>query len=288
MLLIKLLRIHHWIKNLFIFLPLYFAGNLFNTEKFIELIVGFFAFSFIASTIYIINDLKDIEFDKLHPEKYKRPLASGKISARKALFIAFFLFIFGSYLCLIIDKVFFAIVMLYFILNLAYSFGLKRISIIDIFIIAFGFILRVFAGGVISRVYLSEWFIIMVFLLALFLAIAKRKDDFVLLKNSGNVTRQSAKNYNLEFINSVISMLAGIIIVSYIMYTISEETVEHLGTKYFYFSSIFVIAGVTRYLQITLVENKSGSPTKILYRDPFIGITVLLWIASFFFTLYLL
>jgi len=285
---LKLLRIHHWIKNLFIFLPLFFSGNFFDLDRLYELLIGFLSFSFVASTIYVVNDIKDIKFDRLHPQKSKRPLAAGKISIKKSLFIAFILFFFGIYLGFRLSSEFLAIVAIYFFLNLAYSFGLKKLSIVDIFIVASGFLLRVFAGGVISQVYLSEWLIIMVFLLSLFLAIAKRKDDIILLNHSGSITRHSAKNYNLEFINSVITMLAGIIIVSYIMYTISDETVEHVGTKHFYFSSAFVIAGVIRYLQITLVENKSGSPTQVLFRDPFIGLTILLWILSFYVMLYLL
>jgi 4-hydroxybenzoate polyprenyltransferase len=175
---------------------------------------------------------------------------------------------------------------IYFFLNLAYSFGLKNIPILDIIIISIGFVLRVKAGAVIAKVGLSEWLTIMVFLLALFMAIAKRRDDVLLKLSSGNDMRKAVKGYNLDFINTALSLICAVIIVAYFMYTTSPEIVERLQTYRLYYTCLFVLAGIFRYLQLIYVQQDSQSPTKILYKDRFIQATILLWIISFYLILY--
>lgn len=170
---IHLIRPKDWAKNLFLFVPLFFAGRLFEMETIKELFYGFLCFCAIASAVYIINDYRDIEFDKLHPEKSSRPLASGKISKPKAVILAILLIIAGFTGAWFIRDKFMFVLALYFLLNLAYSFGLKNLPIVDIVIIAIGFVLRIKAGAVIAKVGLTEWLTIMVFLLALFMALAK-------------------------------------------------------------------------------------------------------------------
>lgn len=176
---------------------------------------------------------------------------------------------------------------LYFLINLAYSFGLKTIPILDIIILAIGFVLRIKAGSVISMVALSEWIIVMVFLLAIFMAIGKRRDDVLLSVSSGRDMRKSVKGYNLEFLNTLLALVCAVIIVAYFMYTMSPEVKERLGTYRLYYTCLFVVAGIMRYLQIIFVSADSGSPTKILYKDRFIQITLLLWIASYISIIYL-
>ena len=163
---IHLIRPKDWAKNLFLFVPLFFAGRLFEMETIKELFYGFLCFCAIASAVYIINDYRDIEFDKLHPEKSSRPLASGKISKPKAVILAILLIIAGFTGAWFIRDKFMFVLALYFLLNLAYSFGLKNLPIVDIVIIAIGFVLRIKAGAVIAKVGLTEWLTIMVFLLA--------------------------------------------------------------------------------------------------------------------------
>ena len=285
---LRLIRVQQWVKNLFLFLPIFFAGQLFNNVyNLFQLCLGFLSFSFIASSIYIINDYQDIEEDKKHPVKKNRPLASGELSVQMAAASFAFLFFGGFAIAWFLEGWFFAILGLYFILNISYSMGLKNFPLIDIFIIALGFLLRTLAGGVVAEVPVSQWLMIMVFLLALFLALAKRRDDIVINMASGKHMRKSVRNYNLEFLGSCLTMVAGIIIVAYLMYTISEEVTSRLGTPYIYFTSIFVIAGLMRYLQITMVENNSGSPTKVLYQDSFIRLTIIGWIISFYIIIYL-
>lgn len=287
--LLKLLRIKDWVKNLFLFIPLFFSGQLFDFTKFSSLILGFFAFSLTASSIYIINDYRDIEDDKKHPEKSKRPLASGTIRKSNAILLCFMLVIAGFALSYFANpKLKFAFVLgIYFLLNLAYSFGLKSIPILDIFIVAIGFVLRIKAGSVIANIEVSEWLNIMIFLLALFMAIAKRRDDILLGMSSGIDMRKSVKGYNLEYLSNIMSLICAVIIVAYFMYTMSSEVIIRLGTYRLYYTCIFVMAGVMRYLQIIFIDGQSGSPTNILYKDRFIQFTLLLWISSFYAILYL-
>ncbi len=278
---IKLLRPKDWAKNLFLFIPLFFAGEFTNTDKIIQLIWGFLSFSFIASSIYIINDYMDIEDDRKHPVKKNRPLASGAVKKSVALVIFFVLLIGGFLMAWWIRDKFLFVLGLYFLLNMGYSFGLKAIPVLDILILSAGFIFRIKAGSIITYTALSEWIMIMVFLLALFMAIGKRRDDVLLKLSSGTEMRKAVKGYNLEFLNVLLGLVCGVIIVAYLMYTMSEETIERLGSRRLYYTCLFVIAGIMRYLQIIFVAGDSGSPTKILYKDLFIKIVLLLWIASF-------
>lgn len=284
---VKLLRPREWIKNLFLFIPIFFAGEILNLEKILFTLIGALSFSAISSSVYIINDYFDVEDDRIHPEKCKRPLASESVGKTKSLIISLLLVCFGFILAYLLDIIFLQILAAYFMINLGYSLGLKQVPIVDILILAIGFILRIKAGAVIGKVPLSEWIIIMIFLLALFMAIGKRRDDILLKLNSGLITRKSLSGYNLEFLNILVAVTCGVIIVAYLMYTISESVTSRLGTEYLFYTGLFVIAGILRYLQIIFVTTDSGSPTSILYRDKFIQITLLLWIASFIIIIYL-
>lgn len=286
---IKLLRPKDWAKNAFLFLPVFFAGDLFNIHKLRLLLIGFVTFSFTASTIYILNDYRDMEDDRKHPVKSKRPLAAGKVKPGIALVIAGLLVLAAFILAFASsgNYHFIAILAAYFLMNLGYSMGLKNISILDIMIIAAGFVLRLKAGGYIADVEVSPWLTLMVLLLSLFMAIAKRRDDILLKLETGTDMRRSIKGYNLEFLNTLLGLFSAIITVTYIMYTLSPRTYERLQSYHLYYTSIFVIAGLMRYLQISLVLNKAGSPTELLYKDLFLQSTIVLWMASFYIILYL-
>lgn len=284
---IKLLRPKDWAKNLFLFIPLFFAGEVTNVEKIIAIFWGFLAFCAIASSIYILNDYRDIEDDRKHPVKSKRPLASGAVSKSTALLIAALLIVGGFTLAWFIRDKFMFVLAIYFVINVGYSFGLKNVAILDIILLAAGFVLRVKAGSVITGIPLSEWIMIMVFLLALFMAIGKRRDDVILKINSGVDMRKSIKGYNLELLNTLLALICAVIIVAYFMYTMSDETMNRLKTHRLYYTCLFVMAGIMRYLQIIFVTADSGSPTKILYKDRFIQIVLILWIASFVTIIYM-
>lgn len=293
---IKLIRPKDWAKNSFLFIPIFFAGIMFNKEQFNiemykDLLLGFLCFCLVASSIYIINDYRDIEDDRKHPIKQNRPLASGAVPKMHAILICILFLVVGFATAYFIRDKFLFVIGIYFLLNLGYSFGLKNISIIDIFIVATGFVLRVKGGAVIAAKYfeidLSAWLTIMVFLLALFMAMAKRRDDVLLKLQSGMDMRKAVKGYNLEFINNALSLICAVTVVSYFMYTMSPEIQERLGTHRLYYTCLFVLGGIFRYLQLIFVQQDSQSPTKILYKDRFIQACILLWIVSFYVILYI-
>lgn len=285
---IQLIRVRQWVKNLFLFIPSFFAGHLFKTEELLMVGIGAFAFSLVASGVYVINDYRDRFVDRMHPTKKLRPIASGEIGTTSAWVLIVLLVTAGLFIAATLEMTFFYILVSYFILNLGYSFGLKNIPILDLFIVSIGFLLRIYSGGVIADLPITHWLSIMILLLALFLIIAKRRDDILINAKNGCVIRKSTQSYNLDFINSCITLLSAVVIVAYIMYTVSPEVTERFNSDYLFITTIFVIAGIMRYLQITFVENRSGSPTRIFVKDKFILITIAGWILSFYLIIYAL
>lgn len=288
---LKLLRVGQWVKNLFVFIPLFFSGKILEIELFNKSIFAFVIFSFTASSIYIINDYLDIEADKRHPEKRNRPLASGAISQSEAKLT----FVFVLSICVGLVFVgqslfqqdltkFILIIITYFIMNLAYTFKLKHVAIVDICIIAIGFVLRVLAGGYITGIYISQWAILLTFVLALVLAIGKRRGELINAQISGK-TRKSLDGYNVQFADIALSISCALAIVCYLMFTLSPEVQKRFHSRVFY-TVIFVVFAFLRYLQQTLVYNKTESPTKIVYKDRYIQITLVLWITAFLLQIY--
>lgn len=284
---IKLLRIYQWMKNAFILAPLFFSGNLFEVDKIVLCFLAIIVFSLNASSIYVINDILDIESDKIHPTKRNRPLASGTVSKNAAILLFIALSSISLLLAFFINYYLFIVIVFYFVMNLFYSFGLKKIALLDIILISFGFVFRVMAGGFVSGIEISHWLYIMTFLLALFIAFAKRRDDIEIENKTGEQMRQAITGYNLEFISSAVSMLCGILVVSYLLYITSPEIENRFHNKPIYISTVFVVIGVLRYMQITLVEKKSGSPTKILLKDRFLQLTVVFWMLFFGVVIYM-
>ena len=289
--LIKLTRPTQWLKNGFIFLPMFFSGQLSSLSNWSACIVVFCAFCFASSSIYCFNDIFDAKADREHPKKRLRPIASREIEIKTAYVFMFLLLslsivtilVFAGEKCLPLLITIGA----YYLMNIAYCVKLKQIAIVDVTIIAIGFVLRVLSGGIATGIAISQWIVLMTFLLALFLAFAKRRDDVIIFQNTGVTVRKNTSRYNVNFMNHVLSIIATITIVSYIMYTVSEEVVTRLNNHYVYLTSIFVLSGILRYLQIALVDEKSESPTKILLTDRFIQLCVLCWVASFFIIIYL-
>ena len=275
---LSLIRVKHWVKNAFVFLPAFFASKaelLFAPQT----ILVFLSFSLAASSIYILNDWVDKEKDRLHPEKKKRPLASGFFNDKQAFIILAFI------LLLLCTSLFFIkhahlYVIGYFIMNIAYSFKLKQISILDVSIISTGFVLRVLAGGAETGVTVSHWMIIMVFLLTVSIAFAKRRDDLVLALDQNKV-RKSLEGYNLQFLDMAKVMGFSITLISYVMYSISDEIIARMESKKVYLTSIFVFIGIMRYLQLSIVFKQSGSPVDILWKDKFMQLIIFFWILSF-------
>ena len=290
MAIITLLRPHQWLKNVFIFLPLFFDRRLMDLDYMKPAFIAFFAYCLAASGIYCFNDIYDVEADRIHPKKCSRPVANGAISIPIAYSIMAICFILSISILSIGEGILFELLILlfYIIINIAYCIKLKHIAIVDVFIISLGFVLRVLMGGFSTGIHLSHWIILMTFLLALFLAFAKRRDDVVIYEEYGVKTRKNINRYNVEFMNQTIGIVAGITMICYIMYTVSPEVMDRFGSKNLYLTSFFVLAGIIRYLQVTIVDLRSGSPTNILIHDRFIQVCILGWVAMFFVIIYVL
>jgi len=271
---ISLIRMKQYIKNLFIFAPIFFAGEIFNIDKTINVFFATILFSLLASSIYIINDIMDKEDDALHDKKKKRPIASGKISVNKALKISFLLFIVAMIGFILMDLYLYPL--MYFILNILYSFAGKHKAPYDVFFIAIGFVLRLYLGASAADVYLSQWMVVNVFFLTLFLAIGKRYSE-VVKKDDGcsSVVRKSIDGYNKEYIYILLAISSAGVIFSYLTYIIVVN--QNLLT-----TAIFVVLGLFRYLQIIIIENKSENPTEISYKNISMVVIFLLWILTFY------
>jgi decaprenyl-phosphate phosphoribosyltransferase len=278
--LITLARPYQYIKNGFIFLPIFFAHKLFDYQALSQTCWAFVVFCLGASSAYIVNDIFDIEADRNHPTKKQRPLAAGIVGKGEAILfaglllavsIAITLYQLGPAVLICLGS--------YLLLNYLYSSALKNYAIIDITVIAIGFIIRVFTGGFAAQVWPSHWLIIMTYLLALFLALAKRRDDLILMAR-GHKVRKNINKYNLEFVSLSMVVMAAVIIVSYILYTVSPEVISLHKTSNLYLTTFWVILGLLRYMQLTFVHLKSGSPTLIVLRDKFMSTVIILWFLS--------
>ena len=282
--LLKLIRPWQWTKNLFIFLPLFFGGALLHVDALFACIITFFSYSCLASSIYCYNDIYDVEADKQHSIKCARPIASGAISVQKAYALMFVMLALGlSLLCFLPFNTYktMAVLLFYYGMNIAYCTKLKNFAIIDVCVVAFGFVLRILAGGVSTGITLSKWIVLMTFLLTLFLSFAKRRDDVIRMNETGKAPRKNTNRYNITFINQAITITAAITLVCYIMYTVSPEVVNRFHSDYLYLTSIFVLVGLLRYIQLAIVDEKTGDPTKILLKDRFTQAVVVGWIIVF-------
>lgn len=284
---LKILRPHQWVKNTFIFIPLFFGGSLFDMADWTSSLVAFVAFSFAASAIYSINDIVDVEADKKHPKKCKRPIAAGLVSKRQARLLAIILAIAALALPFLLNNWMLSVVIaVYLAMNLCYCIRLKHYAIIDVCIVALGFVMRIVAGGVATDIVLSRWIVMMTFLLTLFLSFAKRRDDVLIMNETGMAPRKNTSRYNLTFINQAITITGGVMLVCYIMYTVSPEVIERFNSPNLYMTSFFVILGLLRYIQLTVVDERSGEPTRLVLSDRLIQLIIAGWIISFAIIIY--
>lgn len=284
-----LIRPQQWIKNGFVLIPMFFGGRLLNADDAIASVVTFFAFSFAASAIYCFNDIVDVDADRRHPVKCHRPIASGAVSVPTAYALMAVLALLSALLLFFLPQragETAGIVAFYFLLNMAYCLWLKRHAIIDVCTVAFGFVLRILAGGMACDVAVSNWLVLMTFLLALFLSFAKRRDDVLRMNETGEPPRRNTIRYNITFVNQAITITGTVTLVCYIMYTVSPEVVSRFHAPYLYLTSIFVLVGLLRYMQLTVVDEVSGDPTKILLRDRFTQAIVVAWIMTFLLIIY--
>ena len=288
---LQLLRPLQWLKNAFVFAPIFFSNNLLKWEYFWPTLIVFGSFCLISSSIYCFNDLRDVEADRLHPKKCHRPIASGAVSV-KGGYAMMLICTIGAFALLPFAKsentpYLYMIVAGYWLMNIGYCIRLKQYAILDVTIIAIGFVMRVLIGGVTTDIWISHWLVLMTFLVTLFLAFTKRNDDYRIYEQTGIKPRVSITGYNKAFINEATGIIAAVTLVCYIMYTMSPEVIQRMGTRYVYLTSGWVLAGLLRYLQNMIVYGLSGSPTKSLVKDHFIQFCIFGWIASFFVIIYL-
>ncbi len=282
---LSLMRPHQWIKNAFVAAPLFFTPKAISWAAVVHVALGVACFSAMASAIYILNDWRDREVDRMHPVKRLRPLAAGTINVATSMAVALGLALASGAVTLIVLPRGFAIVLaIYAVQNLAYTFWLKQIAILDVLSIAIGFVLRIYAGGELINVTPTVWIVACTLLLALFLAFAKRRDDLVLGVDDEH--RLSLSGYNLPFIDASLAIVLAALVVSYLLYTTQPENMARLGSEKLFLTAPFVIAGVLRYLQVTLVEHRSGSPTRLALSDRFLLVTILGWLATFAWLIY--
>jgi 4-hydroxybenzoate polyprenyltransferase len=284
---ITLLRPQQWLKNFFVFTPLFFDRRIADWHYAWPCIVAFLVFCLTASGIYCLNDIRDAKADSRHPVKRWRPVASGQVSKGAAYVMmavawatAFALVaIFALYPLA-------STLLIYIAMNIAYCLKLKQMALLDVLIIAMGFVMRIVAGSQASGIALSPWIVITTFLLALFLALAKRRDDVVIFQTSGIKVRKNVERYDLVFLNLAVAMVGSATIVCYMLYTISPDVVGRLGCPHLYATSIFVVAGILRYMQLAFASNKCGSPTRVLLHDCGLQLCVVGWIIVFAIILY--
>lgn len=287
---IKVARPTHWIKNIFVFLPVFFGGALLNTTEVVAAALTFMSFSLAASAIYCLNDIIDVDADRAHPVKCKRPIASGAITIPQAYCMMTVSLLISIVLMFLLPEGHaksILVIIAYFVINVAYCLRLKEYAIIDVCIIASGFVLRILAGGYATGVHLSKWIVLMTFLLTLFLAFAKRRDDVLRMNTTGRAPRKNTSRYNLTFINQAITITGSVMVVCYVMYTVSPEIIAQFATDKLYLTSILVILAILRYLQISVVDEKSGDPVKVALSDRATQLILLAWLLSFLIIIYL-
>lgn len=263
-----------------------FFQNILNLSLLGKTIVAFISFCLLSSSFYIFNDLQDLEEDKRHPLKSKRPLASGRLKKSYALFSFGVLGFLGLILAASLNWPFLLISLVYFFLQVAYSLWLKHVVILDVFVIAAGFLIRVVAGGLAIKVTLSSWLLICSTLLALFLALSKRRHELVLLSKEASEHRPILEEYSPYFLDQLIAVVTASIVVAYCLYTISEETVAKFGTSNLLFTVPFVLYGIFRYLYLIHQKFEGGSPELLIIKDKPLLIDIFLWIVSAILILY--
>lgn len=269
------LRPKQWSKNLLIFAALLFSFEMINANTVLHTILGFIVFCLVSGCVYILNDYVDREADRNHPEKQHRPMASGALHPQLALIFGGILLITSLLASYQLNPLFTVLLVVYFALNVSYSFALKHVVIIDIMIIAAGFVLRAIAGGLVIRVPLTPWFLICTLLLSLFLAIGKRRQELFLLENDKGMHRKVLDKYSFALLDQLNTIVTTATIISYSLFTFTSGRTVHLM-----WTIPLVIYGMFRYLYLIHIENKGGSPDRVLFEDKHILITVILYVVS--------
>jgi len=285
--LLKAMRPAQWTKNFFVFAAIIFAQRFFDLLFLVKASKAFILFCLLSGGLYIFNDLRDRNEDRSHPKKSQRPIARGEISLTEGLAAFIALSTVSLVAAFFLHRTFFLVVCIYFFLQLGYSLKLKQVVILDIFVIAAGFVIRVIAGAVVIDVPISSWLLICASLLSLFLAMSKRRHELVLLENRAIEHRPILKEYSAYLLDQMMAVVTASTLIAYCLYTISEETVAKFGTRNLVWTSGFVLYGIFRYLYLVHQKGKGGSPEEIVLQDKPLLLNIILWIGAILFILYL-
>jgi len=281
------MRPQEWVKNLLVFSGLIFSRSLFDLHGLWTSLLGFVIFCAASSGIYIFNDLCDIEADRAHPIKSSRPLAAGDLNinlARIAMVIFFTAAAVGS---LALSPRFALIIVLYLVCCVAYSLQLKNVVILDVILIASGFVLRAISGPVLIDVTISEWLIICTSMVALLAGFGKRRHELTLLRSAASTHRKNLSEYSVSFLDSIMVICAGAALITYALYTRADETVARVGSQWMLITIPFVVYGVFRYLFLIHQRDAGGDPVKILFHDRPTILNLLLWLVAVILVVYL-
>lgn len=278
---IRMLRPIQWSKNVFVFAPLVFSRHLFDLAYVERAIAAFAVFSLASSVVYIVNDIADRAADRMHPLKRLRPIASGAVSVGQAIGVAVVLLALAGAGAQWLGMRTLFITSLYLLLNLGYSFGLKQVILVDVFIVASGFMLRVLAGVFAIGVQVSPWLVLCTLFVSVFLAVSKRRAEILLnIEQETEHARPVLRHYDLQFIEQMMTVTAAGMAISYALYTVAERTVEVFGTENLIFTTVFVLFGIFRYLYLMRARKTDDNPTHLLLSD----LPTLLNIAAWFLT----
>ncbi len=284
--LVRSMRPKQWVKNLLVFAALIFSENLFDLTKLLQTFAGFVAFCLVSGAVYIINDIFDRENDRSHPKKRLRPIASGALSLPFAWLGAMVAVILGIGGGFGLDFKFGLLILFYFVMQLMYSLFLKKIVVLDVMIVAAGFALRAISGTFIVHVQISPWLFVCAILLALFLALAKRRHELLFLEGGGISHRSVLGKYSETLLDQMIAVATSATVVTYCLYTIAPETVHKFGTHNLILTVPFVLYGIYRYLYLVYRKEEGGAPERVLFTDVPLIIDILLWLISVVIILY--
>ena len=285
--LLESMRPRQWTKNLFVFPAIVFAQRLSDEGAVVWTLAAFIIFCFLSSSVYIVNDIADAEQDRRHPTKRNRPVASGRLPVAIALPFSMLLAAFSIALAFAINRQFVLYAAAYLGLNLLYSFSLKHIVILDVLMVAIFFVLRAVAGAAAINAYISHWLLICTFLLALFIALSKRRHELVLLDENAAAHRASLTEYSPYLLDQMIAVVTASAVMGYTLYTVDQDTVMKFGTDHLVYTVPFVVFGIFRYLYLIHQKGEGGDPDRIVVSDrPFL-INFLLWAAVVVFAVYL-
>lgn len=285
-LLLETMRPAQWIKNLLLFAGVVFAQKLDQPALVVTAVAGFCVFCALSSAVYIVNDLADSEQDRRHPLKRHRPLASGALRQGNAVAAAIILGIIGLAAAFLLSEVFGLVALTYVLISVAYSASLKRVVILDAFCVASGFVLRALGGAVVINVEISEWLLVCTILLALFLALSKRRHELVLLGPEASAHRDILAQYTPRLLDQMIAVVTSSTVMAYCLYTMWPDTVAKFGTRRLIYTIPFVLFGIFRYLYLVHHREEGGRPERLLLTDTPLVIDVVCWIVTVLIILY--